>query len=209
MSWKSFAEWREEAGHYLSEAGPRISTDTHETEDQARAVCEILQRDGFGGLGKIFPKRTWVEEVAESGTRGARPSDESKLKFTTQQIEEATSAVYQAIRQLRCCHGDYEPRWEIAPVDAKEMCRRLMEDCLRDPELSGERMHAEWCQQWFAKGWTVGTEVNCDAKTHPRLVSFEELSAVQRMEYRFFECVALAFRQEAEMQARTPFKLQS
>ena len=36
------------------------STDEHDTEEQARAVCRILRRDGMGGLREIFPKKTWV-----------------------------------------------------------------------------------------------------------------------------------------------------
>jgi hypothetical protein len=39
------------------------SSDEHDTFDQAEAVCDMLNRDGFGGEGKIFPLRTYVEPV--------------------------------------------------------------------------------------------------------------------------------------------------
>ena len=58
--WKSIAVWPPEVkcGNANNE-----SSDTHRTEEQARAVCRGLQRDGYGGAGKIFPISTRVEEV--------------------------------------------------------------------------------------------------------------------------------------------------
>jgi len=38
-----------------------ITTDLHETYEQAESICKIIQRDGLGGEGKIFPIKTWVE----------------------------------------------------------------------------------------------------------------------------------------------------
>jgi hypothetical protein len=52
MKYKSIAEW----GDFTTE-------DTHDTQDQAESVCRILERDGFGGQGKVFPKSTRVEPV--------------------------------------------------------------------------------------------------------------------------------------------------
>lgn len=38
-----------------------VTSDTHDTFEQARAACLILKREGFGGERKIFPIATWVE----------------------------------------------------------------------------------------------------------------------------------------------------
>lgn len=43
--------------------GASISEDTHDTYEQARAVCDMLERDGLGGDGDIFPVSTWVEPI--------------------------------------------------------------------------------------------------------------------------------------------------
>ncbi len=57
---KSCAEWPKELA-----VANNISTDNHDTESQAKAVCRMLERDGFGGNGEIFPIRTWVEPIKE------------------------------------------------------------------------------------------------------------------------------------------------
>lgn len=41
------------------------SEDTHGTRGAAEAVCERLERFGFGGDRQIFPLETRVEEVSE------------------------------------------------------------------------------------------------------------------------------------------------
>jgi hypothetical protein len=49
--WKSNATWPD----------GETTTDLHDTEEQARAVCRILKRDGMGGLQEVYPTKTWVE----------------------------------------------------------------------------------------------------------------------------------------------------
>lgn len=48
---------------YRGMDGSGISTDTHQTYEQAQAVCDGLKREGFGGQGKDFPISTWVSSV--------------------------------------------------------------------------------------------------------------------------------------------------
>lgn len=43
--------------------GKNESVDTHETKGQAEGVCRLLERQGFGGDGKVFPISTRVEPV--------------------------------------------------------------------------------------------------------------------------------------------------
>jgi hypothetical protein len=38
------------------------TSDEHDTREQAQAVCDMLEREGFGGEGKMFPVKTWVEK---------------------------------------------------------------------------------------------------------------------------------------------------
>ena len=58
MRYRSCAEWP--ADVYTSSDGSHVSTDTHDTEEGAHAVCQMLLRHGFGGNGPK-PIRTWVE----------------------------------------------------------------------------------------------------------------------------------------------------
>jgi len=56
--WKSCAKWE---GNL--EFSNSLTTDQHDTKEQAEAVCEMLERDGFGGDGIHFPINTWVEPI--------------------------------------------------------------------------------------------------------------------------------------------------
>jgi hypothetical protein len=40
-----------------------VTTDSHDTDEQATAVCRMLERDGFGGSGLVYPLKTWTEEL--------------------------------------------------------------------------------------------------------------------------------------------------
>jgi len=42
-----------------------ITSDEHYTKEEAIGVCRLLERDGFGGERKIFPIKTWVENIEE------------------------------------------------------------------------------------------------------------------------------------------------
>jgi hypothetical protein len=58
--WLSCAEWP--PGTLCNADGSDLSTDTHMTEEQALSISKALRRTGFGGEGKVFPVRTWIEE---------------------------------------------------------------------------------------------------------------------------------------------------
>lgn len=63
MSWTSHAQWPKWS--VCQSRANDHTTDTHLTEAAAKAVCRMLERDGLGGEGKVFPVRTWVEENKE------------------------------------------------------------------------------------------------------------------------------------------------
>ena len=57
--WTSCAEWPE--GHIVNPERPNVTTDGHDTKEQAEGVCRLLEREGLGGERCHFPVRTWVE----------------------------------------------------------------------------------------------------------------------------------------------------
>lgn len=65
MTYKSIAVWPRP-----KDGGPSLfdpnneSCDTHGSQEQAEAVCRILQSRGLGGDGQIFPISTRVEEIS-------------------------------------------------------------------------------------------------------------------------------------------------
>ena len=60
MKFKSIAIWPLSA-HSVTLCNQ--TDDTHDTYVQAQAVCDFLSRNGWGGEGEIFPKKTYVEPV--------------------------------------------------------------------------------------------------------------------------------------------------
>ena len=61
MTWTSNAEWPPEA-YESGREGDHTTKDTHDTEGQAQGVCNMLEKNGFGGRKEYFPIRTWTEE---------------------------------------------------------------------------------------------------------------------------------------------------
>jgi len=57
----SIAVWPE--GTFKNEYGDPVSHDSHFNSYEARAVCRGLEKQGFGGEGKIFPIETRIEEI--------------------------------------------------------------------------------------------------------------------------------------------------
>jgi hypothetical protein len=57
MKYTSNAEWPKTVSLGNTD---NTSSDTHDTHEQAQAVCDWLNLKGFGGNGKVFPLRTWV-----------------------------------------------------------------------------------------------------------------------------------------------------
>ncbi len=53
--WKSCARWKPDL------VNGDVTTDMHDTREQAEGVCKLLKREGFGGEGKDFPIMTWNE----------------------------------------------------------------------------------------------------------------------------------------------------
>jgi hypothetical protein len=58
--YQSCAEWPDDL--FTAADGTHISTDTHDTEEQAQGVCRMLAKHGFGGFGRK-PLRVWVEKI--------------------------------------------------------------------------------------------------------------------------------------------------
>lgn len=49
-------------GLYRQPGYASITTDTHETREEAEAVCRLLEKEGYSGEGDWFPVRTWITE---------------------------------------------------------------------------------------------------------------------------------------------------
>ncbi len=93
--WKSKALWPD----------GETSSDEHDTEAQARAVCKILNRDGMGGLQEVFPTKTWV----------VAPND--KLKGGGSLRDLADKIIAWRSEAHAASHGEYGPTPQGEPID--------------------------------------------------------------------------------------------
>lgn len=59
---RSVARWPEHPDICLGSAANE-STDEHPNREAAETVCRLLEANGFGGLGKVFPVSTHVEHI--------------------------------------------------------------------------------------------------------------------------------------------------
>ena len=59
--WKSCAIWPPGCCPAIG----NLSEDMHRTKGQAKAICQLLHENGFGGDRKYFPVKTWVEPCGE------------------------------------------------------------------------------------------------------------------------------------------------
>lgn len=81
--------------------------------------------------------------------------------------------------------GDFShAHWDDAPEEQKASARMGVEGAMagRTPE----EQHASWAQRKLDEGWTYGPTKDMDAKTHPALVPYRELSAVQKKKDQLF-----------------------
>ena len=64
MRFKSIAVWP--VGTMKNKYGEPESSDKHYSKSGAEAVCRMLHNNGFGGMGKVFPVSTRVEEIKQN-----------------------------------------------------------------------------------------------------------------------------------------------
>jgi hypothetical protein len=62
----------------------------------------------------------------------------------------------------------------------------------RIPMRQASAQHDAWSADKVINGWKYGTEKNADLKTHPCLVSFEELPEFQRAKDVLFKAIVNA-----------------
>lgn len=101
-------------------------------------------------------------------------SDESIMKIA-QVAYEANRAYCAAFMG-----DDSQLPWEQAPQWQRQSTYNGVKFVLDNPHASPEDAHESWRLEKFADGWVYGEEKNAMLKTHPCMVSYEELPAEQR-----------------------------
>jgi len=66
--------------------------------------------------------------------------------------------------------------WDEAPDEKKDSVLKDVEFLIANPEAGFDALHNQWLAQKQSDGWVYGEEVNEEAKTHPNILPFNELS---------------------------------
>lgn len=105
---------------------------------------------------------------------------------------EIARVCHEANRALQIVTGDpaVSPPWDEAPEWQRSSAIEGVQAALDG--ASPEKLHESWCETKIRDGWVYGEVKGAEARTHPCLVSYEELPAEQRAKDHLFGAVVAA-----------------
>ncbi|UTC29848.1 hypothetical protein BAJUN_02180 [Bajunvirus bajun] len=115
-------------------------------------------------------------------------------------IEACARAAHEANRAYCIAIGDLtQPSWEEAPEWQKKSAVNGVIGVLHGN--GPEQSHESWSAERIADGWRFGEEKDPEAKTHPCLVPYAELSDAQRRKDDVYVAVVNAMRNALALRA--------
>lgn len=76
--------------------------------------------------------------------------------------------------------GEHYLSWDDSSQEFRDASIHYVEKLLAEPEATPEKLHAAWSESMLASGWEFGEDYNLEAKLHPNLVEYSELSDLQK-----------------------------
>lgn len=76
--------------------------------------------------------------------------------------------------------GEAQPSWVDAPEDIKNSAIAGVEYALANPDVTPEQQHEAWMEFKAREGWTYGEVKDAEKKTHPCMVPYDQLPALQK-----------------------------
>lgn len=137
----------------------------------------------IGGLGA---------NAAENLQRRVRREFEPDWKG----VEEVARIAHEMNRAYCAVLGDdSQLPWDEAPVILKDSIRQGVRDIVLDPHnYTPERSHNRWMSYKLREGWRYGPVKDVEAKTHPNLLPYEELSEEEQLKDMLFGSVVMCLR---------------
>lgn len=108
-------------------------------------------------------------------------------------IEMIARITHQANKAWCESHGDYsQPDWEDAPDWQINSAINGVKFHIGNPDASPSSSHDNWYAEKEADGWVYGEVKDPEAKTHPCMVSFDELPTFQQKKDMLFKSIVKA-----------------
>lgn len=108
------------------------------------------------------------------------------MQLSTGDIASITHAANRAYRE--CIGEDPGPVW--ADLDAEQQ-RGVMNGVKKAPTHSPRSLHDEWLKEKTEAGWVYGEEKSDEARTHPNIRPYDELSEEQRRKDTLFRGIVI------------------
>ena len=98
-------------------------------------------------------------------------------------IETIAAVAHNVLRVHNKAIGRMGISWLDLPHFERDCLRGSVIYAMTNRGASAEQLQQAWCIERMADGWTYGTAFDLDAKQHPALLPFGELSAHDRRGY--------------------------
>lgn len=105
-------------------------------------------------------------------------------------IRDIAMVAHNANRALCEAHGDFSQQlWHSAPEWQRDSAVRGIRFLIEHPDAGPGAQHEAWCIDKLNEGWRWGPIKDANLKTHPCLVSYDELPVEQRAKDHVFQAV--------------------
>jgi len=102
--------------------------------------------------------------------------------------------VHESVRAYKAALGeDALPLWDQAPQWQIDATRSAVDFRLNNPGAGAREQHEQWKENKLADGWRYGKVKNAEAKTHPLLITYEDLPASELLKDRLIQAVIDCF----------------
>lgn len=93
-------------------------------------------------------------------------------------IQQIAQVVHNIQKAFCMSIGDNSlPNWEDAPSEMHTTVIKGVNDLLNNPDAGAGFSHEKWMANKIADGWVYGEVKDWEKKTHPSLISFDQLPA--------------------------------
>jgi hypothetical protein len=111
-------------------------------------------------------------------------------------VEQIAEVCHEANRILTKHVADVpvQPSWDESPEEMRVSSVRGVQFAIDNPDATPEQQHEAWSRDKIADGWKHGAAKDAAAKTHPALVSYDQLPEGTRRKDALFRAVVAALR---------------
>lgn len=110
-------------------------------------------------------------------------------------LETIAKVCHDANKSFCESQGDFSQKsWEEAEQWQRDSAIKGVEFRQQNPEAPHSAQHDAWMQDKLNDGWAYGETKDAEAKTHPCLISYEQLPVAQQKKDALFQAIVDALK---------------